>query len=115
MSRLSTSECTVKSTSDFIAHIKEQNTTNNFRLISFDATPLFTNIPLDFAIGVILKRIYDDNEVNTYIAKQQMRDLCLLCTKNMNLSYNEDIYTQADGLAMGSPLGQYLQVYSWLN
>ena len=33
-----------------------------------------------------------------------MRDLLLLCTKNINFSYNGDIYTQADGMAMGSPL-----------
>ena len=33
-----------------------------------------------------------------------MRDLLLLCTKNVHFSYNEDIYTQTDGVAMGLPL-----------
>ena len=33
-----------------------------------------------------------------------MRDLLLLCTKNVHFSYNGDIYTQTDGVAMGSPL-----------
>ena len=37
-----------------------------------------------------------------------MRDLLLLCTKNVHFSYNGDIYTQADGVAMGSPLGPVL-------
>ena len=37
-----------------------------------------------------------------------MRDLLLLCTKNMHFSYNEDIYTQTDGVAMGSPLSPVL-------
>ena len=59
-------------------------------------------------IDVILKRIYNENEVNTNIPKQQMRDLLLLCTKNVHFSYNGDIYTQADGVAMGSPLGPVL-------
>ena len=36
LSPLSTSEYTVKSTSDFITHIKGQNIPNNFKLISFD-------------------------------------------------------------------------------
>ena len=40
--------------------------------------------------------------------KQQMRDLLLLCTKNVRFSYNGHIYTQADGVAMGSPLGLVL-------
>ena len=37
-----------------------------------------------------------------------MRDLLLLCTKNVHFSYNGDIYTQADSVAMGSPLGPVL-------
>ena len=57
LSPLSMSEYTLKSTSDFITHIKGQNIPNSFKLISFDVTSLFTNIPLDFTIDVILKRI----------------------------------------------------------
>ena len=98
LSPLRTSEYTVKSTSDIITYIKGQDVPKN----------LFTNVPLDFTIDVILKRIYDENEVNTNIPKQQMRDLLLLCTKNVHFSYNEDIYTQTDGVAMGSPLGPVL-------
>ena len=105
LSPLSTS---VKSTRDFITHIKGQNIPNNFKLIHFDVTSLFTNVPLDFTIHVILKRIYDEDEVNTNILKQQMRDLLLLCTINEHFSYNGDIYTQADGVAMSSPLGPVL-------
>ena len=37
-----------------------------------------------------------------------MRDLLLLCTKNVHFSYNGDIYTQADGVEMGLPLGPVL-------
>ena len=68
----------------------------------------YINVPLAFTIDVIIKRIYDENEVNTKIPKQQMRDLLSLCTKNVHFSYNGDIYTQADGVAIGSPLGPVL-------
>ena len=37
-----------------------------------------------------------------------MRDLLLLCTKNVHFSYSGDIYTQANGVAMGSPLNPVL-------
>ena len=37
-----------------------------------------------------------------------MKDLLLLCTKNVHFSFNNDIYTQTDGVAMGSPLGPVL-------
>ena len=57
---------------------------------------------------VILKRIHDENEVSTNIPKQQMRDFLLLSTKNVHFSYNGDIYTQANGVAMDSMLGPVL-------
>ena len=34
--------------------------------------------------------------------------MLLLCTKNVHLSYNQDIYIQKDGVAMGSSLGPVL-------
>ena len=37
-----------------------------------------------------------------------MGDLLLLCTKNVHFGYNGDIYIQADGVAMSSPLGPVL-------
>ena len=37
-----------------------------------------------------------------------MRDLILLCTKNVHFTFNNDIYKQTDGVALGSPLGPVL-------
>ena len=37
-----------------------------------------------------------------------MRDLILLCTKNVHFIFKNDIYKQTDGVAMGSPLGPVL-------
>ena len=37
-----------------------------------------------------------------------MRDLILLCTKNLHFTFNNDIHKQTDGVAMGSPLGPVL-------
>ena len=59
-------------------------------------------------IDVILKPIYNKNEFSTSTPKQQMRDLFLLCTKNVHFSFNEDIFIQAHGVAMGSPMGPVL-------
>ena len=36
-------------------------------------------------------RTYNENEVHTNTPKQQMRDLLLLCTKNVHFSYNGDM------------------------
>ena len=37
-----------------------------------------------------------------------MKELLLLCTKHVHFTFNEDIYIQLDGVAMGSPLGPFL-------
>ena len=37
-----------------------------------------------------------------------MRNLLLLCTKNVNFSYSSYTYTQKDSAAIGSPLGPVL-------
>ena len=34
-----------------------------------------------------------------------MKKLLTLCTKNVHFSFNNEIYIQIDGVAMGSPLG----------
>ena len=109
------SEYTVKCTSDFITHIKGQNIPNSFKLISFDATSLFTNVPLDFTTDVILKRIYDENEVCINIPKQQMRNLLLFCTKicilvTIGISiHKQTVWQWVRGWV------HCLQVYLWLN
>ena len=65
-------------------------------------------MPLEKTIEIILRRIYTDKEINTNIPKREMKELLYLCTKNVHFSYNNEIYIQIDGVAMGSPLGPVL-------
>ena len=93
-----------------ISHLKTKlcNTCeqyNNINVPYKDVKSLFTYVPLDFTIDVILRRIYNENEVHTNIKRSEMKELLLLCTKNVHFTFNNDIYQQCDGVAMGSPLG----------
>ena len=72
-------------------------------MISFDVSSLFTNVPLDYTIDVIMRRIYTERETETNITKKELKDLLILCTKYF--SFNEQLYLQKDGAVMGSPLG----------
>ena len=105
LSPLSTSEYTVANNTEFINHVKRMNIPKDHSFISFDVKSLFTYVPLDFTINVILRRIYNENEIHTNIKKSEMKELLLLCTKNVHFTFNNDIYQQCDGVAMGSPLG----------
>ena len=38
-------------------------------MLAFDVVSLFTNVPLEETINIIIKRIYDKNEIKTNIQK----------------------------------------------
>ena len=63
---------------------------------------LSTSLPLDFTIDVILPRIYREQEIETSF--KLVKELLLLCTKNVHCSFNGQFYLQKDGIAMRSPL-----------
>ena len=77
-------------------------------MISFDVTSLFTMVPLDYTIDLVLKRIYDDKEIQTKISRMEMKKLLLLCTKSIHFTFQNEIYQQRDDVAMGTPLGPVL-------
>ena len=88
--------------------IKNVQVPSGYHMVSFDVKSLFTNVPLEYTIGLVLERIYNKGELVTNITRSEMKEMLLLCTKNVHFSYNHDIYIQRDGVAMGSPLGPVL-------
>ena len=77
-------------------------------MISFDVKSLFTNVPLDITIDIILKKVYDERLINTNIKREDMKSLLLMCTKSVPFTFNDDMYIQTKGVSMGSPLGPLL-------
>ena len=105
---LTKSKYVVDSTRDLINNLKERKIPDDNSLVSFDVTSLFTNVPLETTIDIIIRKIYDDNLIHTNIKKEDMRKLLYLCTKNVHFTFNNQLYIQTDGVAMGSPLGPVL-------
>ena len=67
-----------------------------YRFVSFDVTLLFTNVPLNRIIKIILKRIYEDKVIHTTLRKYRMKKLIIdSCTKAA-FSFNNKIYKQID-------------------
>ena len=105
---LAKSEYTIESTKTFIETLRTKVVLDNHKLVSFDVKSLFTNVPLETTINIILKRIYVNKEIKTGIPKKELKTLLLLCTQSVQFYFNGDLYTQIDGVAMGSPLGPVL-------
>ena len=79
-----------------------------YKLVSFDVKSLFTNVPLDKTIQVILDRVYNQKQITTTLKKNTLRKLIRdTCSKTAFLSGGV-IYEQKDGVSMGSSLGPVL-------
>ena len=74
-------------------------------MISFDVVSLFTNVPLQRTIDIILHKIYTERKITTKIPRRKMKELLLLCTQEVPFTFNGESYMQVDGVMMGSPLG----------
>ena len=102
------SKSQINSTKSFISFIKHQEVLDGHKIVSFDVVSLFTNVPLDTTIEIILKQIYDNKKINTSTTKKEMRELFSLCTKGVHFTFHGKTYVQTNGVAMCSLLGPVL-------
>ena len=75
-------------------------------LVSFDVTALFTKVPVDKSLDIIMERLEADTTLSsrTRLKASQVRDLLRTCLKTTYFQYDGVIYTQVEGAAMGSPV-----------
>lgn len=73
-------------------------------MVSFDIASLYTNIPLDETITIILNHLYNDQKPLPSIPKDDMKTLLEFATKSSHFLFDGKIYDQIDGVSMGSPL-----------
>ena len=99
------SKYTVKSSNDFVDLLRSSHC--NGIIGSLDAESLFTNVPIDKTIDIILNHTYNHpNTAPPKIPSEMLRKLLELCTKEAPFRSPEGkMYLQIEGVAMGSPLG----------
>ena len=102
---LGKSKYTVQNTKEFVEKIKGLKVPEGYQMVSFDVVSLFTNVPLDKTIEIILRKVYDEKKIVTKIKREELKRLLILCTKGVAFSFNGDLYIQVEGVMMGSPLG----------
>ena len=76
-------------------------------LASLDASSLFTNVPVDETIDIILEDVYGNESIPApRIPRAALKSLLQICAKDTPFRCPEgNLYRQVDGVAMGSPLG----------
>ena len=73
-------------------------------MASFDIKSLFTNIPLDETIDIIVNQCFSICRFYGF-TQQQFTNLLTMTVKNCHFLFDSKLYHQKDGVAMGSPLG----------
>ena len=91
---LSKSEFTINNTKEFVKYIQKQKVPDGYKMVSFDVASLFTNVQLEETTEIILKRTYVNRKISTDISKQEMKELLILCTKNVHFIFNNETYIQ---------------------
>ena len=84
-------------------------------LVSFDIQSLFTNIPVDETIDIILNKLFPSklpgcakNYTYKGFKRLDFKRALEWCLKDNTFIFNGKFYIQTDGIAMGSPLAPIL-------
>ena len=69
-------------------------------------TALFTKVPVDKSLDIIHTKLVSDQTLHsrTSLTPTQIRDLLGICLKTTYFQFDNIIYTQLEGAAMGSPV-----------
>ena len=100
----------VKDSFAFIDLLKDKNVRSTGHMCSFDVVSLFTNVPLEETIDICADALYrnEDNDDPVAISEDSFRKLLKKVTSGVEFSFDDTMYCQVDGVAMGSPLGPVL-------
>ena len=72
-------------------------------VVSLDVKNLCTNVPVEDAIAIALKKLYSSDEI-LEIPRSAMKILSRLAVIKVHFKCKKLWYTQSDGLAMGASL-----------
>ena len=100
LSPLTVGEFTVKDSFSFAEEITQQNC--QCYMASFDVNSLFTNIPLEETIDIIMSDIETSPDGTICgIERTEFKKLLSLATTESMFLFNDKYYKQIDGVAMG--------------
>jgi len=104
ISHLANTKYSVRNSHEFVSKIKNLTDANNYFMCSFDVQSLYTNVPLNEALDILITKIFDNNTAVNGITKDAFNNLVEMALCDSYFNFNGNIYKQIDGLAMGSPL-----------
>ena len=92
----------MKNSADFVNTIRGIEIEEQDRLVSFDVVSLFTRVPIDEALAVVVQRLQEDDMLleRTPIPPENIHALAEVCLKTTYFQYQDSYYEQIEGAAM---------------
>ena len=105
----------VKNNQDFIHSLEEIRLKLEESMMSFDVKALFTSIPIQPALKIIKQLLEEDKNLHHRTIMSVKHISCLLecCLTNTYFSFQDKLYEQKEGAAMGLPSAPLWQIYLW--
>ena len=89
--------------------LREQEIGEDDLLVSYNVSSLFTNVPVDETIRILVDKAFEREWFNTkyhlHLKRSELTTLLNLAVKNQLLQLYGQLYEQVNGVGMGSPLG----------
>ena len=106
---LSLNQYTISDIFSFSEDLRSTSLNASDILVSCDVSSLFTNVPLDETLRILVEKAFTGNWFNAThklnISKSDLVELLQVATKSQLFQFDGRLYEQVDGIAMGSPLG----------
>ncbi|CAF3033919.1 unnamed protein product [Rotaria sp. Silwood2] len=97
----------IKDSFEFVKKIKETilDKEKTYIMCSFDVESLYTNVPVEEAIEITLDYMYKPTKlIDIPFNREQLKTLLNLAIRDAPFRFQNRIYKQIDGVAMGNPL-----------
>ncbi|CAF3420011.1 unnamed protein product [Rotaria socialis] len=93
LSNIVQNEVIIKDSLAFASQFKSLGANySSFKMVSFDVASLYTNIPLDETLKIILDHSYNDETPTPPIKREDMKKLLEFATKHSHFLFNGKVY-----------------------
>ena len=93
------SNSNIKNNVDLISRLNQTNNISNHKMVSFDVTALFTNVPVDDLLNFLKEKL---STVSLPHSTDTILELIKLCVKDCKFVFDGKYYLQKFGFAMGN-------------
>ena len=104
LSSITGSTFSLKNSYELVNELRNLDLPHHYFLCSFDITSLFTNIPLKETIDIAVNEMYKDGNSFRNMPQRKFKSLLEATCMDTYFLFNDELYLQVDGVAMGSPI-----------